>query len=175
MTKLNIGAGYLKVPGFKSIDFRKETKPDYLVDLERAKCLKQIKANSVDEVLASHILEHIRNLEGLMLEIYRVCKNGAKMTIRVPYWSHHTAVEDPTHVRYFTEKSMMYFCKSTTGSDGKRISIPYNFDLKHIHIDLEEEYKKLPAKKILETAGKFLNVIRQITFTLEVNKEKAFP
>jgi predicted SAM-dependent methyltransferase len=170
MTKLNLGAGYRHVPGYKNVDFRKETKPDYLVDLEKKGCLKAIKANSIDEVFASHVLEHIRNIEGLMSEVYRVCKNGAKMVVVVPYWSHHTAVEDPTHVRYFTEKSMMYYCKDTVGSDGKKISIPYNFILRAIDLTAEEKFKKMNVQKLMEEAKYKLNVIRQVTFVMEVRK-----
>lgn len=167
---LNLGGGYDKINGFKNVDFRPEVKPDYLANFEDENSLYEIKDNSVDKVLASHVFEHITNLEGLMKEIYRVCKNGAEIIIRTPYWSHHTAVEDPTHVRYFTEESMMYFDKDTTGSDNRRISIPYNFKQINVGISATKEYKHLSIPEIFIKAHKYLNVIVQLQFNLKVVK-----
>jgi len=167
---LNLGGGYTRIKGFKNVDFRKETKPDYLINLEKKNCLKPIKSNTVDEIYAGHTFEHIRFLSELMEEIYRVCKNGAKVTIRVPYWSHQSAVEDPTHIRYFTEKSMMYYSKDTIGSDGQKISIPYDFVLKSVALWPTPEYVGVPVPKLKELAKKYLNVISQVEFTLIVKK-----
>lgn len=168
--RLNLGAGYDHIDGLKNVDFRPETKPDYLLNLEKRDCLKPIKTNSVDSVYASHLLEHIVHLESLMSEIYRVCKPGAEIIIKVPYWSHQTAVEDPTHVRYFTENSIMYFSKTTIGSDKRLISIPYDFKPKQIILHAEKGYEKLEPKELLKQAKKYLNVIREVAFVLIVQK-----
>lgn len=168
--RLNLGAGYDHIEGLKNVDFRPETKPDYLVNLEDKNCLKQIKSNSVDGIYASHLLEHIVHLDNLMSEIYRVCKPNAEVIFKMPYWSHHTAVEDPTHVRYFTENSMMYFDKRTIGSDKRFISIPYDFHLKNTVLTAEKGYEKLKAPQLIKQANKYLNVIREIAFVLTVIK-----
>lgn len=170
MIKVNLGAGYHKIEGFTTVDFRLETEPEVVADLEQYHCLAEFSNGTVEEVLASHVLEHIRNLEGLMSEIYRVCCNDAKITIRAPYWSHQTAVEDPTHVRYFTEKSMMYFDKRTKGSDGKEISIPYNFQQTGMNLVAEKEYAGLGVEELMANAKKYLNVIKEIEYTLKVIK-----
>lgn len=168
--RLNLGGGYHKIDGFKTVDIRKETNPDYVADFEKKKCLKAIKTNSVDEMVISHVLEHIHNYEQLMLEIYRVCKNGATIEIATPYWSHQSAVEDPTHVRYFTERSMMYLDKRTTGSDGVAISIPYNFQTMAVNLVAESDYKNLEPGDLLLKAKKFLNIIREVRFKIQVIK-----
>lgn len=66
-------------------------------------------ANTVDLVLASHVLEHITNLIPLMREIHRVLKPGGHLCLVSPYASSDDAWEDPTHVRAFTEQSFRYF------------------------------------------------------------------
>jgi hypothetical protein len=44
-----------------------------------------------------------------MLELYRVCKPGAKLYVRTPYYASREAFVDPTHVRYITEATFEYF------------------------------------------------------------------
>jgi len=168
--KLNIGAGCRPEKGFKSLDIDPETYPDYLADLENDDCLKAIKDDSVDEVIMSHIFEHIRNIHGFMKELYRVCKDGAKIVITCPYWSHRTAVEDPTHVRFMTEKSMMYFNKDTTGSDGRHFCKDYDFKVEKIIMYPDPEYAGLPSEELKEAASKYLNVIQAVSYTLKVKK-----
>ena len=67
------------------------------------------KDNEIDEVLAEHVFEHIRNFTGLMHELRRVCKNNAKIKIRVPFYNSCEQFTDPTHVRFFTPFTFDYF------------------------------------------------------------------
>lgn len=41
---------------------------------------------SVDEVYSSHCLEHVDPYNGLLHEVVRVCRIGARVEIRVPHW-----------------------------------------------------------------------------------------
>ena len=167
---LNLGGGYTRIDGYENVDFRKITKPEHLIDLESERCLKKFKANSIYGIVASHILEHIHNLEGLMSEIYRVCRPGARVIIRVPHYGNRVAIEDPTHIRSFSERSMMYYDKSTIGSDCQPITIPYNFKLIHIELYPEKSYQNMRFDEFVEASTKYLNVVSQIQFTLEINK-----
>ena len=168
--KLNIGAGNKKVEGFKSIDIRKETEPDYVVDLEKDNCLHEISDNSVDEIIMSHIFEHIKNVQGLMKEIYRVCENGAKVVVISPYWSHRTAVEDPTHVRFMTENSMMYFNKDTVSSDGHHFVKGYDFKVTSIILHPDKRFKGKSLEELQEFMIKEINVVETIIYELKVVK-----
>ena len=168
--KLNIGAGNRPEEGFKSVDIDPETYPDYLTDLEKDDCLKEIEDDSVDEVIMSHIFEHISNIHGFMKELYRVCKNEALVYITCPYWSHHTAVEDPTHVRFMTEKSMMYFDRNATGSDGRQFCKDYDFKTEKIEMHPTAEYRDLPLGELKDIAGKQLNVVSSLKYTLKIRK-----
>jgi predicted SAM-dependent methyltransferase len=95
-TKINIGAGGEELLGFKTIDIDASTKPDIVCDIEKGLPFGD---NSVDEIRCSHTLEHINNILFVLREFYRVCKNGAKITITVPLMD----ASDMTHVRFFNE------------------------------------------------------------------------
>lgn len=170
--KLNIGAGYKHIEGYESIDIRPETKPKHITDLEDPNSLHNIDDNSVDEVFMFHVFEHIKNVQSLMKEIYRVCKHKAIIKIECPYYMHRTAVEDPTHVRFMTENSMMYFDKRTTGSDGKPFVKDYDFHLVKVVIIPDTQFTSLAnsSEELQKKAQTHWNVIETINYELEVCK-----
>jgi ubiquinone/menaquinone biosynthesis C-methylase UbiE len=69
------------------------------------------KDNEIDLVFASHVLEHVEDLEKTMTEIRRICKNNAKIIIRVPHFSCGVSYRDPTHKRLFSYFTFDYFEK----------------------------------------------------------------
>lgn len=105
--KLNLGSGKTSYPGFTNIDKIKLPSVDIVWDLERTPL--PFKNNSVDEIITEHTLEHIQNFLPLMEDIYRICKAGALVKIAVPYFKYEGAFRDPTHVRFFTERSFDHF------------------------------------------------------------------
>jgi len=107
-TNLNLGCGRNPEPGFVNLDRSPGLGVDVVSDLETPGCLSQV-SGVYDFVLASHVLEHIHNLIPLMREIHRVLRPGGHLGIACPYASSDDAVEDPTHVRFFTERSFQYF------------------------------------------------------------------
>lgn len=64
-----------------------------------------------DQVFAVHILEHVRDLVGLMNEIHRVLKPGGVLHAMVPNGQFVNAFADPTHVRHFHLQTFKYFCR----------------------------------------------------------------
>ena len=67
------------------------------------------KNNEFDEVYTSHCLEHLDDLVKVMNELKRICKNGAKIIIRVPHFSCGVSYRDPTHKRLFSYFTFDYF------------------------------------------------------------------
>jgi predicted SAM-dependent methyltransferase len=104
--KLHLGCGNDYKKGYVNCDLSKEVNPDKVVDLERKLPFKD---NSVDEVLANHVLEHIQNFIPLMHELHRICKKNSKIIIRTPFYSSWGQFNDPTHVRFFTPWTFVYF------------------------------------------------------------------
>ena len=107
--KINIGGGPNKMDGFLNIDRLPLPEVDIVADLGKGIPFKN---DSVDEVLALSVLEHLDDTCFVMEEIYRVCAKDAKITITVPYLKSTAAFKDPTHRRFFSERTFEYFDKS---------------------------------------------------------------
>lgn len=107
--KINLGGGRTIRDGFLNIDILALPEVDLVADLNQGIPLPD---NSIEEVLALSILEHLNDTCFQMEEIYRVCKNQAKVEITVPYFKSTAAIKDPTHKRFFSERTFEYFDKS---------------------------------------------------------------
>jgi predicted SAM-dependent methyltransferase len=108
--KLNIGGGFKRYDGFLNVDYDAGCNPDYVVNLETGTI--PIPDNSVDEVKAYHVLEHLG--EGFfhcLQELYRVCENGAIIDIVVPHHRHEFFLNDTTHKRPITIDGLKQFSK----------------------------------------------------------------
>jgi len=109
--KLDIGCGSRKIDEtFIGIDKQSLPGVDLVVNLEQGSL--PLPTNSVDEIMASHVLEHVNNYLPLVEELWRIMKPGAMLTVKVPNYRHESAYTDPTHVRFFTPKSFNFFDKS---------------------------------------------------------------
>ena len=105
--KLNLGCGSEIYPGYVNIDKVALPGTDFVWDLEKTPL--PFKDNSVFEIRAEHILEHIVNYLPLLEDIHRMCVPRANIEFVVPYYKYEGAFRDPTHVIFFTEHSFDYF------------------------------------------------------------------
>ncbi len=80
--KLNLGSGADYREGYNNIDSDPKFKPDLIGDVRKLNYAD----DSVDEILARDILEHISHREVLdvLKEWYRVLKKGGKLIIQIP-------------------------------------------------------------------------------------------
>lgn len=106
---LDIGCGTRKRVDFLGVDKVYVQGVDVVCNLE----ISQLPFNTdtFDIINASHILEHINNLNGLLSEVSRVLKPGGKFQITLPYAGDLRAFQDPTHVRFFTLKTFEYYVR----------------------------------------------------------------
>lgn len=109
MKKLNIGCGTEIKKDFVNLDSLKLKGVDVVHDLNKFPW--PFKKNTFDIVYASHILEHVDDLEMVMKEIKRICNNKARIAIRVPHFSCGVSYRDPTHKRLFSYFTYDYFTK----------------------------------------------------------------
>lgn len=95
--KIDLGCGPNKREGFVGLDQFKFPGVDKVVNLGKARL--PFKDKTVDEVHASHFVEHLDAVERCHLfnELYRVMKPGATMAMIVPHWGSSRAYGDPTH------------------------------------------------------------------------------
>lgn len=137
--RIDIGSGYKNEENLIRLDRDARVNPDHIIDLEKDRL--PFEDNSVEFVKAHHILEHMGDpgFFHLMVELYRVCQNGAKVDIHVPYFRHQAFYNDPTHKRAITGYVLglfgKEFCdwtiKEFNSSSG--MAYDYNVDFKTIH------------------------------------------
>lgn len=112
--KLNLGCGAKRLDGWVNVDKYPAMNPDMIHDLESLPW--PWPDDSVDEVVMSHVLEHLgqetRVFLGIMQEIYRICRHDAVIHVVVPHPRHDDFINDPTHVRPITPEVMSLFDRS---------------------------------------------------------------
>lgn len=81
--RLNLGGRTTIIPGFKTVDLEEGPSVDYVADISD---LKMFKDGTVDEIYASHCLEHFPHIKTMdvLTEWRRVLKDGAPCSIAVP-------------------------------------------------------------------------------------------
>jgi SAM-dependent methyltransferase len=109
--KLNLGCGGKYQDGWVNVDSEPTENPDVCVDLTKPWPWPD---SSVDEVFASHLLEHLNpgaEFFRFMQELYRVCKPGATVEIVLPHPRHDVFLNDPTHVQAVMPGTLAMFSK----------------------------------------------------------------
>ncbi len=111
--RLNLGCGHHRLEGWVNVDHSPALSPDQVADLESLPW--PWPDNSADEVLMSHVLEHLGPTPaaflGIMTELWRVCRPGARVTVIVPHPRHDSFLNDPTHVRPITAEGLLLFSR----------------------------------------------------------------
>ena len=140
MLKLNLGSGFRNIPGYINIDNRESTPADLVYDITTGLPYDD---NSVDEVRAYDILEHIPigQTVPLVEEIYRVLKPGGKFEHFTPSTDGRGAFQDPDHKSFWNINSWLYFMddahRALYGTkakfQGNNTDVVTNPELKIIH------------------------------------------
>ena len=104
--KLLLGGGTLTKRGFTNVDILPLPGVDVVADITKGLPFPD---NSVDEVAADYFLPYVPDVVFVMQEIYRVCQNGARVIIKVPYFKSSFACKDPTTKYFFTERTFEQF------------------------------------------------------------------
>lgn len=98
--KLHVGAGREdRREGWTNLDIADWDGVDIVADITDHIPLED---DTVEEMLASHVIEHIADPLAAFQELWRVAKDGCTIEVHVPYGTSDLAWTDPTHVRpYF--------------------------------------------------------------------------
>jgi len=97
--KLNLGCGNDTRKGYTNVDVMNIEGVDVVCDIEKKLPFKD---NSISEIMLNHIVEHIKDLESFLKELYRISRDGCIINIRTPYFSHESAFSNYQHIRRFT-------------------------------------------------------------------------
>jgi SAM-dependent methyltransferase len=105
--KLDLGCGSVKKTGTLGVDIDQFPDVDYVVDLQINPL--PFPDRSVEYVHSSHFFEHLDDPEKVLVEVGRVCKDGAKLEFWTPYaWSNPAFIFG--HKFFFTEEVYMHLC-----------------------------------------------------------------
>lgn len=180
--KINLGAGNDKIEGFVSVDYDEKSNPDYCLNIEKDRL--PFEDNTVEVVVAHHILEHLGDgYFHALQELYRVCKHGAIIDIRVPHPRHDAFLADPTHRRPITpvglqlfSKKFNQYCKEIKASSsllGEYFDV--DFEIVEWNYIPEEKYREklggMPKDYVEEYISERNNIVKEIYVKLAVNKE----
>lgn len=175
--KINIGAGYTRYDGYLNCDRDVNSNPDFVFDME--KDTWPFDDNSVDAVIAYHVLEHLGDgYFHALKELYRVCKDGALIDIRVPHYAHHNFFHDPTHRRPITPVGLELFNRMNnyhSSNASSKLGIAFDIDLRvidyKVNVDSRYDYLKNAGNNAIEIyAFNMTNIIEEYEITVQVVK-----
>lgn len=168
--KLNLGCGKHILPGWINVDRVLLDGVDLIADLDDCQHTRlPFSDSSIDEFLASHILEHLHHPLPLMEELHRIAKPNAIATIRLPYGSSDDAFGDPTHVRQYFIQSFNYFAQPFYFW----ADYQYRGDWQTQKITLlvsAQRYEGKTAEQILFEVNSYRNVVQEMIVELQVIK-----
>jgi SAM-dependent methyltransferase len=173
--RLNVGCGRNILDGWPNLDNADIPGIDIRFDLEACRNTPiPLQDNCIDELLLSHVIEHIHDSLALMQELYRVAKPGALCTIRVPFGSSDDAWEDPTHVRPYFPGSFGYFSQPYYW----RADYGYRGDwqAETIHLRMsKEKYQSVRHEQLVELLERARNLVVEMIATLVAVKPSRQP
>jgi len=180
--KINIGSGSTKIEGFLTCDYDKLNNPDYCFNLETDTF--PFANNSVEVVVAHHVLEHLgEGYFNCLKELYRVCKHGATIDVRVPHHRHDYFYDDPTHRRPITVGGLRLFskkhnklCKEQDAASS-RLGDYFEVDFEILEWDympskeFKDQFVGQPREEVEAYLKQHNNIIEELWVKLVVIKE----
>jgi SAM-dependent methyltransferase len=107
---LDVGCGNeKKVPWAVGLDRVPTAAADVVHDLDTYPW--PLKSRAFDLVIASHVVEHVKDVLRFCEEIHRLCVPGAMVKIATPHCSSPDAWADPTHLRAFAYRSFEFVAR----------------------------------------------------------------
>ena len=124
--------------------------------------------NTFDVILASHLIEHIRNTLPFMQELHRIAKPNCGAVLQLPYGSSDDAFEDPTHVRPYFLGSFMpfsqpYYWRADYGYRG-------DWEVDAIHVLVAPTMKNRQVDEIMDHIQTGRNIVRELSVELRAIK-----
>lgn len=98
--KLNLGCGTDKRDGFVNSDRSDQDLNSFPYRWEDC---------SADEIVMSHVLEHLLFPERVMEECWRILKPGGKLKVTGPWYKSIDAFADLEHLHFYNDRSMYTF------------------------------------------------------------------
>ena len=136
---INLGCGFKKIEGAINVDAFDICNPDVLWDLNKTPY--PFDDNSVDQIIASHVFEHLENWYGAFKECARILKEGGMFLIRVPDESSSSALTYRDHLHVFSLFSFHGADQYSSGTNAWAKTIEGETPLKMV------DYQQVPHKE----------------------------
>jgi len=123
LKKLNLGCGKDIKKGFLNLDIARREGVDVVADISKRLPFPK---ERFDVIYCSNVIEHIKEIDPLFIELYRILSPQGKVIIKVPYFSQIGAISIDHH-HSFSLKAVDYFdwAKRKCGNDNR--DMPYKF------------------------------------------------
>lgn len=133
--RIDLGCGISKSDDFIGVDVSPGIGVDIVADLNQTFPFED---NSVDEIKAYDVVEHLHDRLHTMNEIWRICKPGALVDIFVPSTDGRGAFQDPTHVSFWNINSFFYYCSEFPAYLELCRRYGFKGEFKIVHLDHQE-------------------------------------
>jgi len=135
MTRLCLGAGSVIRRNWVNVDQVKLPGIDVVLNLD-APVPWPWSDNSVAEIEAKDIFEHVHEPVWFMTECHRVLCPSGRLHIRTPHMSSPDSWTDPTHVRHCTEHSFDFWIPGNVHHDTNNAAYGrVSYALVHLALD----------------------------------------
>lgn len=185
LIRVELGCGKKKASGYIGVDRFPLPGVDIVADLNERFPFDN---EYVDVILAQHSLEHLDDLNHVMSEIYRVCKDGAIVFILSPYSNQSGNRANHYHKLIFNEHTFRFFSNEAdnpyVGADdlyiphlityglGRTDNSDMNMEFHQVGMEFfyYKQYRFLTEEQKRHARQAFQNVCDQIFYTLVVDK-----
>ncbi|MEK7641696.1 MAG: hypothetical protein AAB365_01755 [Patescibacteria group bacterium] len=168
--KLDVACGQNKREGFVGVDIAPGPGVDFVWDLEKYPW-EPFKDNSVKEINVAHYAEHTKDLMKFMDEIYRICEDGAKVTIHGPYYTSIRCWQDPTHTRALSEATWLYYQKGWREANKlSHYPIVCDYEVTNMVLYFNEPWNQKSEEAKQFAIKHYWNVVSDIMVELKVKK-----
>lgn len=121
--RIEVGCGATAHPGFVGLDRFALPGVAVVGDLDRPPL--PFRDDCADLILASHSLEHVRELLPVLEELWRIARPGAQLVIVAPYGLTLLNLANPYHLQHFNEHSPRFWtAASQTPVDPREFLLP---------------------------------------------------
>ena len=178
---LDIGCGTNKLPGSLGMDINPRTAADIIHNLDDLPY--PFDDDRFDEIIGSHIIEHVNNPMGVMCELHRITRHRGLVKLLVPHWTNPDFASDLTHRNHLNSYSFRTFI------DGSAVFPFYSsvrFNQLSVNVTLLKFWRRFGLQILINLDNRFptlrfirkfwehyLNAIvrgKEIYFVLEVIK-----
>lgn len=135
--RLNLGCSDSHMRGYLNVDLCEPA--DLVVDLSRPWPWPD---DTVEEIKAWDIFEHLPSKKFSMDQAYRVLVPGGRLDLFVPTTDGRGAFQDPTHQSFWTPNDLFYFCVEY--AEWQRFHNAYGISARFKVIS--QEHKEYPAR-----------------------------